>query len=111
MNSSYMFGHVTASDWLTIILIIWGTAIIWAVATCLITRIKRKKKADRNMDMPGLCIAGCVLSGIASGFCALNLVMNALRFDAGFITVLVLFIGGGIVGGSAYWIGRLILPR
>jgi hypothetical protein len=111
MDNSYMFSNVTAGDWMTIILIIWGLAIVWAVATCLITRIQRKKKANNDTDVPGLCSAGCALSGIVGGFCTLNLVMNGLGIDVGFITVSVLFIGGGIIGGSAYGVGRLITPR
>jgi hypothetical protein len=35
--------------------------------------------------------------------------MNTLKINIGFITVLVLFIGAGIIGGSSYFIGNLIV--
>ncbi len=111
MGDSYLFGNVTASNWLTIIFVIWGAAIVWAVVTCLITRITRNRRADKNTEVPGLCSAGCAILGIVGGVCALNLVGNALGVDIGFAIVLVLFIAAGIIGGSAYGVGRLIVSH
>jgi drug/metabolite transporter (DMT)-like permease len=102
----YLFKDVTPEKWVTIILIIWGAAVIWAIATSLIKRITSK---DREPS--GLCILGCVIFGIVGGVCTINLVVNALKFDAGFITVMVLFIGGGIIGGSSYFIGSSITSK
>ena len=102
----YLFEDVTAEKWLTIILIIWGVAIIWAIVTSLIKRIKSK-----NTEPSGLCTFGCFVFGIIGGVCTLNLVGNALKIDVGFITVIVLFIGGGIIGYSSYFIGNLIVSK
>jgi drug/metabolite transporter (DMT)-like permease len=102
----YLFKDVTPEKWITIILIIWGAAVIWAIGTSLIKRIKSK---DREPS--GLCILGCVISGIVGGVCTLNLVGNALKIDVGFITVMVLFFGGGIIGGSSFFIGSSITSK
>ena len=102
----YLFEGFTAGKWITIIFIVWGAAIIWAIVTSLIKRIKSK---DREPS--GLCIFGSVLCGIIGGVCTINLVMNTLKIDAGFITIMVLFIGGGIIGYSSYFIGNLITSK
>jgi uncharacterized protein (DUF486 family) len=100
----YLFEDYTAEKWITIILIIWGVAVIWAIVTSLIKRIKSTDREPSNLS-----ILGCVVFGIIGGVCTINLIMNALKIDAGFITILVLFIGGGIIGGSSYFIGNLVI--
>jgi hypothetical protein len=102
----YLFKDFTVEKWITIILIIWGAALVLAIVTSLIKRIKSK---DREPS--GLCTLFCVVLGIIGGVCTLNLVVNTLKIDVGFITVMVLFIGGGIIGGSSYSIGNLIVSK
>jgi hypothetical protein len=103
----YLFEGFTVEKWVQIIVIVWGAAIIWAILTSLLQRIKSPK--DREPS--GICAVGCGLLGFVGGVCTLNLVVNTLKIDFGFPTVLVLFFGWGIIGGSSYSIGNLFIPK
>ena len=105
MGNTYLFGHVTASDWVIIILVTWVLAII---STAIICMVARKKGYH---EVPGFCSALCSIFGLVGGVSTLNLIANALRIDLGPLVIVVLLLGGGAIGYSAYKIGEIIISR
>jgi hypothetical protein len=54
----YLFEGFTVEKWLTIIFIIWGATIVWAIVTSLRKRIKSKDRKPSS-----LCALGCIVFG------------------------------------------------